>query len=171
MTMPLDRIKAPLAAFVRAAVPQIDFLAAYPGQVVNQRGPNSFDIQPDDPRMPGCSGIPIKLPFPGFSLTLDTSKSPRAMLAFANGSPSSPEIHLWEAPGAAVIEIDATTLKLNGGGQGCARNGDSVKVTITPADILALGLSAATGGPVSAANAADVDGNITQGSSSVQVGG
>ncbi len=167
--MNLDRIKEPLQAFVRASLPAVDYLAQYPGQVVNQRGSNSFDFVPDDPRIPGVTGVPIKLPFPGFSLTLDVSQQPRALLAFANGSPMLPELHLWEAPGAAVIEIDATTLKLNGGGAGAARNGDSCK-TFIPAGTVVIAVSGSATGVLNPAPI-ECDGNITQGSSSVEVGG
>lgn len=106
--MNLDRTKQALAAFVLAQFPQIDYLALYGGKVVAQGGANAFDFQPDDPRIPGVSGVPIKLPFPGFALTLDPTQSPRALLGWQNGDPSLPELRLWESPGLAQMTVSAS---------------------------------------------------------------
>lgn len=108
--MRLDRTKSGAAGFVTAQFPRRLYLAEYAGRVVAQDGPNSFDFQPDDPRIPGVSGIPLRLPAPGFTLTVDPLQQPRALLAFANGDPSRPELRLWESPGLAQLAIQAATL-------------------------------------------------------------
>lgn len=105
--MILDRVKSGLGDFVQAQFPDLLYRASYGGRVVLQRGANSFDFEPDDQRVPSMSGIPIKLPCPGFSLTLDPSQSPRATLMFDNADPSKPELHLWEAPGLAAAVVTA----------------------------------------------------------------
>jgi hypothetical protein len=105
--IPLDRQIAGLAAAARAQFPEVPFLKSYTGAVVAQRGGNSFDFVPDDDTMPGMSGIPMKLPFPGLSFNLVPGSSARAVIRFAQGSPSTPEIHLWEAPGMQSWELDA----------------------------------------------------------------
>lgn len=118
--MRLDRTKAGAAGFITAQFPRRLYLVAYSGRVVAQTGPNSFDFQPDDTRIPGVSGIPLRLPAPGFSITVDPAQQPRALLAFADGDPSQPEVHLWESPGlaqlavaaSALITLDAPQLKL-----------------------------------------------------------
>jgi hypothetical protein len=103
----LDRTKQGLSAFVLAQFPQFDYLGMYGGVVVAQRGPNSFDFQPDDPRLPGHAGIPIKLPFPGFALTLDATQTPRALLGWVGADPSQPELRLWENPGLSALVVTA----------------------------------------------------------------
>lgn len=104
----LDRIKQPAAAFVLSQFPREMYTRTWSGKVVAQGGSNAFDFQPDDPRIPGHSGIPLKLPFPGFSLQLDPTQSPRAELGWANGDPSMPELRLWEAPGLAQLTMQAS---------------------------------------------------------------
>jgi hypothetical protein len=104
----LDRGKESAAAFIRAQFPREMYSRVWGGRVVAQGGSNAFDFQPDDPRIPGHSGIPLKLPFPGFSLTVDPSQSPRAMLGWDGGDPSKPELRLWEAPGLAQWTAQAS---------------------------------------------------------------
>jgi hypothetical protein len=106
----LDRTKAGAAAFISAQFPRRLYLAEYSGRVVAQGGPNSFDFQPDDTRIPGVSGIPLRLPAPGITITVNPAEQPRALLAFADGDPAKPELRLWESPGLAQLVIQAATL-------------------------------------------------------------
>lgn len=105
--MNLDRTAQGAAAFVAALNPRRLYHVQYPGTVVAQGGPDSFDFQPDDPRVPGVSGVPMKLPAPGFTVTVDPSQKPRALLAFAGADPQRPELHLWERPGLSKLVVDA----------------------------------------------------------------
>ena len=107
-----DRAKAGLAAFVAAVFPRVDYLALYPATIVQQRGPNSFDVQPDNPSIPGMSGIPIWLPFPGMAVTLNAGQKPRCLVGFAEGDPTKPYVSLWAQPGAQALTIAATTVNL-----------------------------------------------------------
>lgn len=108
--MDLDRAKAGNAAFVRALFPRRLYLVQYGGVVVAQSGDNSFDFQPDDERIPGVSGVPLKLPAPGVTVTVDVSQRPRALLGWANGDPAKPELRLWESPGLAELAVQASAL-------------------------------------------------------------
>jgi hypothetical protein len=103
-----DRLKEPIASVVDFRIPGVDYLAEYSGRVVQQRGSNSFDFQPDDARFPSMAGIPICVPFPGFSLQVDPTQSPRARLGWNGGDPSKPELRLWEAPGLAQLTMGAS---------------------------------------------------------------
>ena len=111
----VSRDKSGLQAFVLAQLPRLDYLASYSGRVVQQRGPNSYDVQMDSPDLPGFSGIPVKLPTPGITISLDASQSPRVIVGFANGDPQSPEIRGWELPGLAGLSIVPTGLVQLGG--------------------------------------------------------
>lgn len=107
--MNLDRTSQGAAAFVLAQSPRRLYQSEWPGVVVAQGGPDSFDFQPDDPRLPGVSGVPMRLPVPGVTVTVDPSQRPRALLAFAQGDPSKPELHLWERPGLSALVVQATS--------------------------------------------------------------
>lgn len=105
-----DRTKAGAAGFISAQFPRRLYLAEYSGRVIAQAGPNSFDFQPDDSRIPGVSGVPLKLPAPGITITVDPGQQPRALLGFADGDPAQPEIRMWESPGLAQLAVHAATL-------------------------------------------------------------
>ena len=161
--MMLDRMKSGLAAFVQGVLPQVDYLALYSGRVVAQGGPNSFDFQPDDPRVPGMSGIPLKLPFPGFSIQLNAGASPRCMVGWAGGNPGLPFVCLWEPPGASAIGIDAPQVNLGDASAFVGRVGDAV--SSSAAFVTWLGLvGTATGAGVAPVSI----GTISAGSSKVK---
>jgi hypothetical protein len=134
--MNLDRTAQGAASFVAALSPRRLYLAQYPGVVVAQGGPDSFDFQPDDSRLPGVSGVPLRLPTPGFTVTVDPAQRPRALLAFAGGDPSRPELHLWERAGlqqlavsaSESISIDARAVNLGDAEAAVGRVGDAVDV-------------------------------------------
>lgn len=138
--MILDRLKSGLAAFVQAVFPQIDYLAFYPAKVVKQNG-TAFDVQPDSPRLPGMSGIPARLPFPGFSVQVQEGEA-RCLVGFVGGKPSAPFIALWEAPGVTEIGIDAPAVNLGDATAAVGRVGD----TVDPDTTLTTWLNAVGGG-------------------------
>jgi hypothetical protein len=105
--MILDRQKESLAAFVRAQFPEDLYVREWPGVVVSQGGANAFDFQPDDSRVPGMSGIPLALPFPGFALTINPGDTPRARVGFRGGNPATPELRLWDSPGLSTLNVTA----------------------------------------------------------------
>lgn len=166
-----DRVKAGLAAFVQGVFPQVDYLALYPARVVAQGGPNAFDVQPDDPRIPGMSGIPLRLPFPGFTITLNASASPRCMVGWAGGNPALPFACLWESPGAGTIAIDAAHVNLGDASAAVGRVGDAVAgpVAASAWDTFFQAVAAATGQSLNY-NAAKVTaiGSISAGSNKVR---
>ena len=106
--MKLDRTSQGAAAFVAALDPRRLYRVQYPGVVVAQGGPDSFDFRPDDLRIPGVSGVPVRLPTPGVTITVDPAQRPRALLAFAGGDPSKPELHLWERAGLQQLDVSAS---------------------------------------------------------------
>lgn len=111
--MIFDRLKSSFIAAVQAAFPRIDYLALYAGTVVAQGGANSFDVTPDDAKVPGLSGVPIELGLPGLTLQLDLSSKPRCLIGWKNGDPKLPYVTLWESGAAALkTTIDATELDL-----------------------------------------------------------
>lgn len=108
MSADLDRIKGALASFVRGLFPQIDYLARYPARVVGQNADGTLELVPDDARLPGLSGVPIRIGIPGVTVKVTAG---RVLLGFAGGDPSKPVAELWEG-GAAVTEV-----KFSGGSE------------------------------------------------------
>ena len=116
---PTDRLNSGLVAFARSVFPGFDYHARYPGAVVQQVG-QTIDFQPDDPRIPGMSGIEIDLGVPGVTVTV--LPKTRCMVGWKGGDPSMPFVDIWQA-GGQVTELDivATLIKLNGGSFPVAR--------------------------------------------------
>ena len=103
--MALDRMKAAMAAVLEAMVgARLDYLARYPARVVSQDG-NRLELQPDDPRIPGIPGVPIRVGVPG--LTLKVPSGARVLLAFEGGDPSRPVAEIWESGTPIEVKFDA----------------------------------------------------------------
>lgn len=138
--MKFDRLKETFLAAARAAFPRIDYLALYAGTVVAQGGDNSFDVQPDDARVPGLSGVPILLGLPGLKLQLDLSSKPRCLIGWKNGDPALPYITLWESGAAALkVTLDATEIDLGANAVDAVVKGTSLFNIALPAVDAALG--------------------------------
>lgn len=139
-----DRVKQGLARFVIGLFPRMDYLASYPGTVVTQGGSNSFDFQPDSKRVPGVSGVPVRMGLPGVTLQLSLGQKPRCLLSFAEGDPAQPYLMLWEQPGLQSLTVDPNaTVNIGPAAAAVGRVGDSVHVTI-PAGSITLAVSGAS---------------------------
>jgi hypothetical protein len=126
-----DRLKAGFIGAARAAFPRIDYLALYAGTIVAQGGANSFDVQPDDARVPGLSQVPIELGLPGLTLQLDLNSKPRCLIGWKNGNPALPYVTLFESGAAALkVTFDATELDLGAAAADFAVKGTSFKAAL-----------------------------------------
>lgn len=121
---PMDRVKGPLAAWMKSLFARIDYLARYPARVVAQNAATgALELVPDDKRLPGMSAVPIRYGVPGLRATV--APGARVLLGFAGGDPTKPEAELWESATVTKLEVNATLVTLNGGLQPIARVGDS----------------------------------------------
>ncbi len=111
-----------LGAVVDAVVARIsrriDRLALYPSRVVSQSSSGLLDLLPDDPRVPSCSGVPIRYGLPGVRATVPSGA--RVLLTYEAGDPAHPVAVLWEL--GAV-----TQLVVNGGTARAARVGHATE--------------------------------------------
>lgn len=123
MAAELDRLKAGLAGFVRSLFARIDYYALYPAKVIAQNGDGTLELQTDDQRFAGMSGVPIRYGVPGITVTV--SPGARVLLGFAGGDPSKPIAELWESASVTELDITATLIKLNGGAIPVAKEGSS----------------------------------------------
>jgi hypothetical protein len=121
----VDRLKSGLLAVIRSAFPQIDYLAGYGCRVVAQNADGSLELVPDDPRIPGLSNVPIRYGVPGVKATV--SPGARVLLEFSGGNPAAPFATAWESASVTKLQIDATTVEVNG---------TAVKVTASSVQIL-----------------------------------
>ncbi len=120
----LDRVKGPLAAWVKSLFARIDYLARYPARVVAQNlVTGTLELVPDDRRLPGMSGVPIRYGVPGIKATV--APGARVLVGFAGGDPTKPEAELWESASVLKLEVNATLVTLNSGVQPIARVGDA----------------------------------------------
>jgi hypothetical protein len=152
----LDRKLSGLTKFIRKVmgsflITQVDYLAAYKCKVVFQNGDGTLELQPDDPRIPPLSNVPIFYGIPGVTATIKAGS--RVLLEFANGDPSNRIATVWEKSSvselvltADTVTVNATTVTVGSGsssvslgaaGALVAREGDQVIGTAGPYPIIA----------------------------------
>lgn len=112
-----------IEAIVLRHVRKLDYLALYPATVHSQDGDGNLQVFPDDQRIPGIVGVPIRRPFPGSEVSV--SSGARVLLGFEGGDPSKPYALGWGGDGLVSVDV--------GGTRPFARVGDPVTVFMTPA--------------------------------------
>jgi hypothetical protein len=95
------RLDRDFAAVGRGAMTPFDFLALYAGTVKGQKG-QTFQVQPDDERLPIMSDLPVRNGIPGMEVTV--SPGAQILIGWRNGDPREPYCALWGGAGG-----DATT--------------------------------------------------------------
>lgn len=160
--MDVDRILSAMARLARAANPRIDYFGLYEARMVNQSGPNTFDLMPLAAHIPPMANVKIMQGLPG----LEVSVAPGAfmLLGWRGGNPRDPYCMLWGGGVTEVVSqltITASLIRL-GGTTPVARMGDTVEVTIPPATLIP-GVGTTSG-------SLNVSGEITSGSSVVRAG-
>jgi hypothetical protein len=158
-----DRLKGAMGTIVNATIPALDAYAFYPSTVKSQTASGGLDVVTDDTRIGGMQNVPIAYGIPGVKVKV--SAGARVLLGFAGGDFRQPRATLWDSASVTEIDITATLVKVNGGSLGAARHTD--QITITPAQVLAAGLTSPSGAVTAASN---LVGTITGGSSSVEIG-
>ena len=161
--MRTERLKNVLRVLTRE--PRIDYLALYPATVLIDHGDMTLDLQPDDERLPYLVRVPLRVFLPGTYVKVKPGS--RALVGFEGADPARPVAHLWEAGSTlvveivtqggrkvrlddeggkitvsdpAIVEIDAPTIKLAGGGPAVARVGDTVEISgVAPGGATVIG--------------------------------
>ncbi len=119
-----DRTRAAFERAVRRALPRLDYLALYSARVVAQAADGSLDVQPDDARLPGMTGVPMRLFVPG--ATVRVGGGARVLVGFEQGDPARPVAHLWESGALARLRVDASERIELAGTKGVVREGDKL---------------------------------------------
>lgn len=130
--MTQDRFRSAIESVIDVIVgARLDYLARYPARVVSQDGHGKLELKPDDARIPGISGVPIRVGVPG--LQVEVPPGSRVLLAFECGDPSRPVAEIWESgtpinvvfEAAETITFKAQRIKLGDSATfGVARLGD-----------------------------------------------
>lgn len=99
MPSEFDRIKGELIKFIRKQlnafiVRSIDHLAGYQCVVISQNSDGTLELQPDDPRLPPYSKVPIRYGIPKVQAIVNQGS--RVLLEFANGDRTLPIATVWE---------------------------------------------------------------------------
>ncbi len=133
--------------------PTPDPLALYPATVLADHGDMHLDLEPDHPDLPMMVRVPLRVFLPGAYVRVRPQS--RVLLGFEGGDLRRPAAYLWQSGSLAVVEvrteggrvvrlddeggrtrvvdpalveIDAPTIRLAGGGPPVARVGDLVQV-------------------------------------------
>lgn len=125
-----DRIKGPIADFVRGLFPTYWYFGRYPSKVAKQNDNGTLELVPEDVKVPGLSEVPIRLGLPGASVRVAAGS--RVLLGFEGGRPSQPFAELWDISTCTELKLNGTTIILNGGTAKVARVGDTISATIPP---------------------------------------
>lgn len=111
------RLRAALAALVRAETRRVDYHALYPASVVSQDGAGGpLDLRPDTEALPPPQAVPLRV-VNGVKLTIPAGT--RVLLGYEGGDPSKPYATL--GPFAEVSRF-----AVNGASTKAAREGDDV---------------------------------------------
>lgn len=105
-----DRIYSALRKLVDDATARMDYHALYPCDVVKQNADKTLELQPDNPRIPPMSKVPIRLGIPGATVTIE--EGARVLLGFAGGDPNRPIASLWESSTITVLTINGGSVPL-----------------------------------------------------------
>lgn len=124
--------KSAVQSIALGALPGIDYLTLYDARVVAQASDGSrVDLQPLDPRLPGYGGVPLKLGLP--SAVAKVSAGAIVRLGWDRGNPARPYACLFDGGATTVeLQLSATTVKINNGTLGAARQTDQVTGTAGP---------------------------------------
>lgn len=111
-----DRPKGSLAA-LSGVCPTLDYQRVYRCKVLKQHADlRRVDVQPDDPRLPPMSAIPLRVGIPGLDVTI--TKGHRLSVGWDDGQPDLPFAALWE-PGTlgttpVKVTFNAGVMELGG---------------------------------------------------------
>lgn len=114
-----SRLTAAFDGMVKRATRRLDYLAVYPGRVVEQRADGTLDVVADSPDVQLPRAIRYRT-LPG--LALEVPAGTRVAVGFEGGDPARPFAGLWELG-------DVTRWTLDGGTHRAAREGNSVTRT------------------------------------------
>jgi hypothetical protein len=118
---------------VRHAIAPLDFYATYHGRVVSQAADGTLEVEPDDGRLPGMTGLPIRHGIPGVSVKV--APETKVDITFENGDRRRPIVSGFEKDSLLEIVVTATTkvtvncptISLGEDGLPAARQGDTVE--------------------------------------------
>lgn len=113
-----DRLRDPVVAMTRSAIPEFSYRAAYRCKVASQSADlTTLDLIPDDPRLSGsgAQSVPLRHGLPGCKVQVPSGTY--VLLGWMNGDPQKPFCALWEG-GETVQSIQL------GGNDGLATKRD-----------------------------------------------
>ena len=155
------RLRAALAALVRAETRRVDYHALYPASVVSQDGAGGpLDLRPDTEALPPPQAVPLRC-VNGVKLTVPAGT--RVLLGYEGGDPSRPYAVLGPL-------ADVTRFAVNGASTRAAREGDDVTRTNDFAQwMTSVATAINTLAPGSVATSPAVLGTIPEGSDVVRI--
>ncbi len=113
--------------------PRLDYLASYEAVIVGQAVDGTLEVEPDDTRLHGMTGVPLRTFLPGVDVKVKPGG--RVTIGFDGGNPKKPHARLFDGGALDTLTITAVTkIKLvaaevdlvDAGGQPIARQSDMV---------------------------------------------
>ena len=145
-----ERARETFAKLVARALPRLDYLARYEARVVAQSpADDTLELSPVDERIPGLSGVPLRVPAPGMRVLL--SPGARVLLGWDGADPSKPFAESFVSGTTLLLDLVGNEMNL----------GDESTTAFT-IQALALALQA-TALSVSASTVALEGGSVTIG--------
>jgi hypothetical protein len=98
----MDELKGELQALVRGFVRDLDYAKSYPAKVVKQASDGTLELQPENTRLPGMTGVPLRYGMPG--VTVKVQPGGRVFVTFEAADPQRPVATLWD-PVSVALEL------------------------------------------------------------------
>lgn len=90
--------------------PDLDlYRGSWPAKVIEQNDDGTIDVTCDDPRMGDVRSVPVRLGFPGSSLTLDMTQPTRVRVRFEGASPAGAFAESFDQDPAATLPVALAT--------------------------------------------------------------
>jgi hypothetical protein len=122
----VDRAKAGFLRIVESLIARrTRYLRPELGTVVSQDGAGRLDVRFDDDHLPPLTGVPIRMPTPGMTVTV--SPGAKVLVTFQAGDPRRPIATWWESGELRTLKVSASELvQLDPAGLPAGRQGDMV---------------------------------------------
>lgn len=112
-----ERAREAFARLVSRALPRLDYLARYEARVVAQSpADDTLELSPVDERIPGVSGVPLRVPSPGMRVLV--SPGARVLLGWDGGDPSKPFAESFSS--GTTLRLDLVGNEMNLGDESTA---------------------------------------------------
>lgn len=99
----MERISNALRRLVDARLTRLDYGALHPATVLVDHGNMTLDVQPDSPKLPQMTDVPLAGILPNCRVKVRAEA--RVFVGFENGEPTKPRCHVFDSGVLELIDI------------------------------------------------------------------